>query len=85
MPTKTDYIFIGVGAFTAILLTSYVPSLMKVMSLNQPKDEYASCPACKEEHNKLPPSIENYMSIESIPGIDLTLLRTVKQKFPELR
>lgn len=79
MPTKTDYILIGIGAFAAVLLTSYVPSLMKVMSMQEARDDYASCPGCKEQLHGTPPPIENYMSIESVPGIDLQSLRIARQ------
>lgn len=85
MATKTDYVLIGIGAFAAVLLTSYVPSLMKVMSLQKTKDEYATCPECKERANFLPPSIKDYannpqLSLESIPGIDLVSLKIVTEK-----
>lgn len=78
MPTKTDYILIGVGAFAAVLLTSYVPTLMKVMI---PPD-YANCPGCKEKYDTYPSPVENFMTsrIESIPGIDLKALNIARHK-----
>ncbi len=78
MPTKTDYILLALGAFAAVLLTSYVPSLMKVMA----SSDYANCPRCKEKYNTYPAPIENYMTprIEDIEGIDLRSLNIVNQK-----
>ncbi len=77
MPTKTDYVLMALGAFGAVLLTSYVPSLMKVMAL----PDYANCPSCKEKYNTYPNPIENYMApkIEDIEGIDLRAWNIVQQ------
>lgn len=77
MPTKTDYVLMALGAFAAVLLTSYVPSLMKVMA----SSDYANCPTCKEKYNTYPESIENYMTlkIEDIEGIDLRAWNIVQQ------
>ncbi len=34
MPTQTDYILIGLGVLTAIILVSYIPSIVSVSSLS---------------------------------------------------
>lgn len=36
MPTKTDYLLIGVGALGAVILASYVPSLVMSASGSTP-------------------------------------------------
>ena len=41
-----NYIFMGVGVLGAVLLTSYIPSTMKVMSPYPP--DYANYPGIKE-------------------------------------
>ena len=48
MPTKTDYVLIGIGAFAAVLLTSYVPSLMKVLSVESTQPNISRCSECQD-------------------------------------
>lgn len=68
IPSK-GYILMAVGALAAVLTTSYVPSLMKVMSTSYPPD-YASYPGIKEKPYKL----------EDIPGIDTYSLFLAREK-----
>ncbi len=68
MVNTKQYILLGIGAFGAVLLTSYVPSTMKVMSPYPP--DYANYPGSKEAP----------MLLENIPGLDTGALQIAKQK-----
>lgn len=68
MLTQRNYIYMAFGAFGAILLTSYVPSLMKVMSTYEYPPDYANYPKSKE------------VKLENIPGIDVDSLLIARQK-----
>jgi hypothetical protein len=67
---QKSYIMMAIGALGAMLITSYVPQLMKVLSTYPP--DYANYPRSKE--------ILDYTPLEKINGIDTEALSIIRQK-----
>jgi len=67
---QRGYVMMAIGALGAVLITSYVPQLMKVMSTYPP--DYANYPRSKE--------VLDYTPLDEIDGIDTRALRIARQK-----
>lgn len=71
MPTKADYIYMGVGALGAVLLASYIPVLVT--------PSYARTPTTTTTTTVTRMNIDN-MNIDSVSGIDIEALNIARQK-----
>ncbi len=77
MPTRTEWIFVGIGAVGAYLLVTYIPSTMKTL-INSSEIKSAGCNKCNKSENNVNNNVS--MSLENIPGIDLNSLNICRQK-----
>lgn len=72
MPEKMDYIIIGVGVLAAVLISSYVPSLVQASSSTRTLSNTRTLNNIR--------TASTLTTLESIPGIDLNSLSIVRQK-----
>lgn len=83
MPTKMNYIMIGIGALTALLLTSYVPGMVATLSpitSSSTRTNSLCNGGCNKSMQPLPYTLPIPMSIDNIDGIDSVSLNIARQK-----